>query len=568
MTFRLLGMTEEDRLDFEQATGIKTEGARLIVEASVQETERMLAEAIREVQEVIGPHGAISRLQAGSLRIAPGLGIGVFEDGILKTTISAAGDIYAGSDISDPSTTTFCVYVNEQDYNGEAMNAGDILIGDNTTGKANVKYDAHEGQLQFRFGATVNVYMDTDGTLKAGAGAVTLSAAGILLQADAYPGGAYITWKTAAGEQIGDIIADYSAASLSGIALSGRAKSSAEIGNAALQAQNESGTTKSVIAVDARGIATVNLEDGTVDTLGAQKMQIKTNTSDTDEINEILILQTLSKGTVAKGLGTALAFWIEDSGGSAVKAGRVAAEWVDKTNGADQSDLKIGYKVKGTLYERIYSRPDFYRQASVVDDFFLLGVVTGGSALGAGSAALVTGTPTHLGIARITQSGANTGYRFFPSTSLITYLGGGESVEIIFQAQSTSNTVFRLGFQDGVTTTAPNNGAWVNVAGTTLSGKTAANGTTSTTGTTYTISATTWYRMRVFVSDNAGTVYFELYTCSDGALVWSDSLTTNIPTVAGREVLVGALFYKTTAGTVDLADIDWLSYYGSKALVR
>lgn len=408
----------------------------------------------------------------------------------------------------------------------------------------------------------------SDGKAYFAAGTAVIDSAGITLRADAYPGGAYIIWKTSAGERIGDIVADYANGSLSGIALSGRARTSSEIGNAALQAENESGTVKAVFAIDARGIATVNLEDGTVDTLGAQKMQIKSNTADTDEINEILVLQTLSKGTVAKGLGVGQTYWIEDSGGSAVKAGRTAVEWVDKTNGADQSDYKIGYKVKGTLYERIQSRPDFYRQASISDDMYS---VTPNqffnAALGAGSALVVASIPNHPGVIRSTQSGANTGYRF--SMNLLNpYLGGGEVMEFIFQAQSTSNTVFRLGLQDSVNSTAPSNGGWIHVAGTTLNGKTAAGGSTSTTGTSYTISTSVWYRARVFVADGAGTVYFELYTCADGALVWSDSLSANIPTIAGREVGPVATFYKTTAGTVDLADLDWMSFYGSRTLVR
>lgn len=182
MTFRLLGLPEEDRLAIEEASGgtITTEAARLIIEKSVQEAEALLNSSIREVQEVIGPHGSVTRLQAGGVRITSG-GISVYEDGVLKTTVKSSGDLLVGSDITDPATTTFICFVNEQTYNNEAMGAGDLLIGDNTTGNANVKYDASEGQLQFRGGTTVQVYIDTDGTLKAGEGGVTLDTNGITL---------------------------------------------------------------------------------------------------------------------------------------------------------------------------------------------------------------------------------------------------------------------------------------------------------------------------------------------------------------------------------------------------
>lgn len=178
---RLLGLTEEQRLDFEQATGIKTEAAQIIIDQSVQQSQDLIDAALKEIQGVIGPHGSVSRLQAGGVNITRS-GIGIYTDGVLKTTIDQQGNLLVGSDITSPSTTTLCAFVNDQIYNNESMGAGDLLIGDNTSTKANVKYDASAGKLEFRYGTTVNVYIDTDGTLKAGAGVVTLDADGITIQ--------------------------------------------------------------------------------------------------------------------------------------------------------------------------------------------------------------------------------------------------------------------------------------------------------------------------------------------------------------------------------------------------
>jgi len=182
MTFRLLGASDEERLAFEEASGIKTEGARLIYEASVEEAQALVDKAIREVQEVIGPHGSITRLQSGGVKISRGGGVGVYVDGVLKTNIEPDGDLLVGSDVDDPTTTSFCVFVNEQTYNNEAMGTGDMLIGDNTSGQYTVKFDASEGQLQFRYGTTVKAYMDTDGSIKAGEGDITLDEIGIFIK--------------------------------------------------------------------------------------------------------------------------------------------------------------------------------------------------------------------------------------------------------------------------------------------------------------------------------------------------------------------------------------------------
>lgn len=185
MSFRLLGLTDEQRLEIEQATGMKTEAVKLLLDVSAQQASQLIDNAIaiqtKEVQSVIGPHGSVTRLQAGGVKISQGMGVAVYDDSVLKTTIKPSGDLVVGSNIDNPATTTFSAFVNEQIYNNELMEAGDLLFGDNSDNTSNVKFDASEGQLQFRYGTTVNVYMDTDGTLKAGGGAVELNEDGIYL---------------------------------------------------------------------------------------------------------------------------------------------------------------------------------------------------------------------------------------------------------------------------------------------------------------------------------------------------------------------------------------------------
>jgi hypothetical protein len=170
-------LTNEQRLEMEQA-GVNPDTIDKITDNLVPlET---LKKAIREVQEVVGPHGAISRLQAGGIRITPGEGVGAYSDGVYKTRIQPNGTLLIGSNIEDPTTTTEVFFVEDTDYNGESFGAGDFLIGDNSTG--NVKYDASEGQLQFRDGATIKAYMDTDGSIRAGGGDVVIDEFGVSFQ--------------------------------------------------------------------------------------------------------------------------------------------------------------------------------------------------------------------------------------------------------------------------------------------------------------------------------------------------------------------------------------------------
>jgi hypothetical protein len=356
MTFRLLGMSEEDRLAFEETTGIKTEAARIIVEASLAEASKLMKQTVREVQEVIGPHGSVTRLQAGGVQVSRN-GVSVFDSGVLKTTIEQDGDFLAGSDITQPTRTSLVVFVNDQTYNNERMGEGDVLIGDNTSGASNIKFDASEGQLQFRYGQTVNVYMDTDGSLKAGGGAVELDATGITLLAGAYPATAYMLWKLSDGTLLGMVDGwDYAAGSESGIELVGQAKNSSYNGSIFIVANDHSGNNESVLKVQEDNIhAYMGLN--TPGAVNTRSFLISSYVSGTNAGNTVLYLDTYSSGAVANGLGTAIGFRIEDSAGNIENAGYILIDWTDKTNGSEDAELKIGLMKAGTLADALIVDP-------------------------------------------------------------------------------------------------------------------------------------------------------------------------------------------------------------------
>jgi hypothetical protein len=134
--------------------------------------EQQLAEATKELSERVGMQGSLGQVSAGGVQISSGLGLGAYEGGILKSTIEPDGDVFIGSNIEQHSGVSFAVFVNTQAYNAEEMQEGDILIGNNSDSVSNMKWDASEGQFQFRFGTTVTAYMDTDGTLKFLAGEI------------------------------------------------------------------------------------------------------------------------------------------------------------------------------------------------------------------------------------------------------------------------------------------------------------------------------------------------------------------------------------------------------------
>jgi hypothetical protein len=152
---------------------------RPVPSTTPDQVQREIAEATKEATERVGMSGALGNVKAGGIRIDTAGGVNAYQGGDRKTSIEPDGDFFAGSNINIPAGTSFIVFAIAQDWNGEAMEEGDILIGDNSDDTSNIKWDASEGQWQFRLGTTVNVYMDTDGKIYSGGGATWQDVSGI-----------------------------------------------------------------------------------------------------------------------------------------------------------------------------------------------------------------------------------------------------------------------------------------------------------------------------------------------------------------------------------------------------
>ena len=115
---------------------------------------------------------AFGEYAAGKANIVIEGAFGIFlrTHNIVKIMLQPDGDIFIGEDVSAPATTNFAIFTNAQAYNGEAMAAGDFLIGDNSAAKANMFWDKSDGELEFRGGQTMQVKIGTSGAVTFGAG--------------------------------------------------------------------------------------------------------------------------------------------------------------------------------------------------------------------------------------------------------------------------------------------------------------------------------------------------------------------------------------------------------------
>ena len=212
-------------------------------------------------------------------------------------------------------------------------------------------------------------------------------------------------------------------------------------------------------------------------------------------------------------------------------------KWIDAW-GVEYDNPRLVYK----LYT------DFFGYANTASPPWTGGGVAGGTMTG------ISGTADHPGILKF-RSGttANSGYRFATENDAF-LIHGREHSECVFQMRRNVDTKFKYGFQDTYTAGNPTDGLWIEVLDGNLRGKTANNGSISTTGTGYNLSLNTWYRIKFAVNTAASEVTYILYSAA-GNQLWSNTLSTNIPTGAGRTT--GHMITATHSGEVAY-DIIWV----------
>jgi len=212
--------------------------------------------------------------------------------------------------------------------------------------------------------------------------------------------------------------------------------------------------------------------------------------------------------------------------------------------------------------------------ANIVQDFMAVGTGSYNELLTTASLTGTQGTAVgqvnHPGIVSLLDSAiANGGFAITTNNNMLV-LGGGEKATFIFQDRNTTTraTAFiRMGFIDSVTSVLPTDGAFVQIQGGVMKGYCRNNNTQTATGTTIAITQNTWYSVTVEVVSTS-LVTFTLYS-EAGAVLWTDNVTTNIPSTTGRETGFGASVYEsTTSAAAEILWLDYMSLEINRSLVR
>jgi hypothetical protein len=225
------------------------------------------------------------------------------------------------------------------------------------------------------------------------------------------------------------------------------------------------------------------------------------------------------------------------------------------------SDLSAGSVASGSaLLDYTRKRPfifsDFLAAGTSIVDPFTAVTVASGVITTSNSSGVVTAQ--HPGVVRFVSSTTTNSGGFIGSNTAQLLLGGGEVFEGVFRLETLALSTFYLGFIDSAASSVSTDGAYVAIDSSgVVTGKTSSNSTRSSTGTTYAASASTWYRLRITVNTTS-LVTYQLYN-DGGTLLWSDTLTANIPAASGRETGVGVVATNSGTTAVTLIHMDYMA---------
>lgn len=168
------------------------------------------------------------------------------------------------------------------------------------------------------------------------------------------------------------------------------------------------------------------------------------------------------------------------------------------------------------------------------------------------------------GVIAITSSvaSASSGGSIIPSSSASPRnyaVGVGMQFDLIMRTSALSaNVIMRFGIIAGTTNaTQPSDGVYLRLNNNDLVGQTANASFRSQTSAYTGIAATTWYHFRVKLVSASLSVY-ELYDM-DGTLLWTDSLTTNLPNI-GEGVQPTFIAYNQIAEARQMCQVDYMSF--------
>lgn len=142
-----------------------------------------------------------------------------------------------------------------------------------------------------------------------------------------------------------------------------------------------------------------------------------------------------------------------------------------------------------------------------------------------------------------------------------TPVAAGRIYDYVICPINLANATAMLGVNDAFNNADAVDGVYIEIApGGIASGKSANNSVRSVTASTFTLTGNSWYHMRVTITSSTAAL-FQIFS-EAGALLWSDTVTGNIPTGVGRNCLPRFIVTNSTTTATLLCQLDMASWKG------
>jgi hypothetical protein len=154
---------------------------------------------------------------------------------------------------------------------------------------------------------------------------------------------------------------------------------------------------------------------------------------------------------------------------------------------------------------------------------------------------------------------ANSGYLI--STSNVGFvLKGSENflAALLINSVATNITTTRLGFHDCGNSNDAVDGVYFEIVNSLISIKTSSNNVRTTT-TFFTLAVNTYYIFSIVINSDATLAIFKIFN-ENGDVLATDTISTNIPKTAGRELGSGIISTNNGTTAVDLYTLDYIGF--------
>jgi hypothetical protein len=218
--------------------------------------------------------------------------------------------------------------------------------------------------------------------------------------------------------------------------------------------------------------------------------------------------------------------------------------------GADIKTLSVGVT---PIENNVVLFADFI-QGSNAQNLPYFGAALNGGSSPVNSTNLSANRP---GVVRLTSSTTiNSGYRWQTDNNI--RLGGKEVFQAGILLVNIPNITLRAGFHDSNSSTDAVDGVYLEVTGAgAVVLKTANNNVRTTSALLAQLVVNVWYKFKITMNADATSALGEIFNESN-VLIGSQTITTNIPKTAGRELGAGVTCSMNATTAVGMIDLDYL----------